>query len=83
MTLTLQKIAEGVRPFEPFYFVLQRANGQWSSAAKIIAVCATERDAEDYAAQKKRLNPQQNFGVAALRSEAREVANPVEIVRVQ
>jgi hypothetical protein len=67
---------------EPVYFVLQRQNGQWSPAAKIMAVCSAEAEAESVAHHLKIQHPQQFFGVAALRSEARAVANPVEIVRV-
>lgn len=84
MTLTLQAIAAVARDqMGPVYFVIQRANGHWSSAAKIISVCPTEQSAEDQAAAEKRKNPYQNFGVAVLRSEAREVAQPIEIVRME
>lgn len=65
------------------YFVLQRANGHWSPAAKIVTVCESEDVAEAFATMQKKLHPQQFFGVAVLRSEAREVANPVEIVRTE
>lgn len=81
MTLTLKAISETAFHMGPVYFVIQRANGHWSPAAKIVAVCPTELAAEEHAAAEKRLHPQQNFGVAMLRSEAREVANPIEIVR--
>jgi len=83
MTLTLRAIAENAAAMGPVYFVMQRANGHWSPAAKIIAICPSEQAAEDQAAAEKRLHPQQNFGVAVLRSEAREVAQPIEIVRVE
>lgn len=82
MTLTLKAIAETALNMGSQYFVIQRANGHWSVAAKIIAVCGSEQAAEDYAAAEKRLHPQQNFGVAVLRSEAREVKQPIEIVRI-
>lgn len=86
MTLTLQRTippAADICMADEVYFVLQRANGHWSPAAKIVTVFATEQIAEAYAAQQKKLHPQQNFGVAVLRSEAREVAQPIEIVRVE
>lgn len=67
---------------EPVFFVLQRANGHWSPAAKIMGVYHAEIIAELEAARLKKLHPQQAFGVAALRSEAREVIEPIEIVRV-
>lgn len=67
---------------EPIFFVIQRANGSWSPGAKIISIHHIESVAEDEAAKMKKLHPQQAFGVAALRSEAREVLVPVEIVRV-
>lgn len=83
MNLTLRAIAEVARDhMGPTYFVIQRANGHWSSAAKIISVCPTEDGAEEYASAEKRKHPQQHFGVAVLRSEAREVAQPIEIVRI-
>lgn len=63
------------------FFVIQRQNGHWSPAAKIITVCDAEETAEAFAAQQKGLHPQQCFGVAMLRSEARPVAKPIEIVR--
>lgn len=64
------------------FFVIQRANGHWSVGAKIIDVFNNEAAAEAAASDHKRKQPQQNFGVAMLRSEARNVVNPVEIVRV-
>lgn len=86
MTLTLQRIVPIVDEactVDQVYFVLQRANGHWSPAAKIISVFATEQIAEAYAAQQKKIHPQQHFGVAVLRSEAREVAQPIEIIRAE
>lgn len=86
MTLTLQRImplADEVTTVDQVYFVIQRANGHWSPAAKIINVFADEKIAEIFASQQKKLHPQQHFGVAVLRSEAREVSNPIEIVRVE
>lgn len=86
MTLTLQRIVPPEA--EPcvtdrVYFVLQRSNGHWSPAAKVLSVFATEQIAETFAAQQKRLHPQQHFGIAVLRGEAREVSSPIEIVRVE
>ena len=64
------------------FFVIQRANGSWSPGAKIISVHSTEMIAEAHAAKLMKDHPKQTFGVAMLRSEAREVMNPIEIVRV-
>lgn len=83
MSLTLKAIADAANAMGPTYFVIQRANGHWSSAAKIISVCGNEIIAEEVAAKEKRKHPHQHFGVAMLRSEAREVAHPIEIVRVE
>lgn len=83
MTLTLKAIAEAVDANGPTYFVLQRANGHWSTAAKIISISANEKIAEAIAAKEKRAHPHQSYGVAVLRSEAREVPNPIEIVRME
>lgn len=66
----------------PIFFVIQRANGSWSPAAKIISVFSEQIVAEMEASRLKNLHPQQAFGVAALRSEARPVAEPIIIVRV-
>jgi hypothetical protein len=63
------------------FFVIQRQNGHWSPAAKIMNVFLTEYEAEQSAAALKDLHPQQHYGVAVLRSEARYVAKPIEIVR--
>lgn len=63
------------------YFVLQRPNGDWSPAARILSVHDTEAAAEAAAARQKQLRPHQLFGVAALRSEIRQVKKPLEIVR--
>lgn len=63
------------------FLVMQRANGSWSPGAKIITVCESEDIAEAFALQQKKLHPQQAFGVFMLRSEAREVQAPIEIVR--
>lgn len=67
---------------EPVWFVIQRANGDWSPAAKILHVFQTEESAEREALHMKRIHPAQNFGVAMLRSEAREAPEPFQIVRV-
>lgn len=82
MTLTLQRIAENVRTAQPLYMVAQRANGHWSPAAKILGTFDNEADAEHVAADQKRTHPSQHFGVFALRSEARVIPDPIEIVRV-
>lgn len=86
MTLTLQRIVPDIDEactVDAVYFVLQRANGHWSPGAKIISVFATEQIAEAFASQQKKLHPQQHYGVSVLRSEAREVPNPIEIVRAE
>lgn len=86
--LHLRPLPEDVAPEKPapradaVYFVIQRANGSWTPAAKIITASQTEETAEAFALQMKRQHPQQNFGVFMLRSEAREVEAPIEIVRV-
>lgn len=67
---------------DPTFFVIQRQNGHWSIAAKIIGVFSSEPLAEAAAQVAKETHPHQTFGVAALRSEARVVAKPIEIVRV-
>lgn len=67
---------------DKLFLVLQRSNGSWSPGAKIMTVAYEEEVAEAMATQFKKLHPQQIFGVFMLRSEAREVANPIEIVRV-
>lgn len=83
MTLHLQPAPEDSEPAAPATFlVLQRANGHWSPGAKVVHVTRDEQDAEAYALHHKRICPQQAFGVFMLRSEAREVKNPVEIVRM-
>jgi hypothetical protein len=90
MTITLHAIADAppetpvvdtVPAVDPCYFVIQRANGQWSPAAKILFVFQNEQDAERQALVMKRLHPGQHFGVALLRSEARENPEPFQIVR--
>jgi len=70
-------------PAAPVYFVVQRNNGEWTPASKIMVVYNNELLAEEYAARAKLEHPQQHFGVMALRSEARTVRNPVEIVYVK
>lgn len=82
MTLTLQRIVENLRTASPVFLVAQRANGHWSAAAKIIATYDTEANAETVAIEQKRAHPAQHFGVFALRSEARAIPEPIEIVRV-
>lgn len=68
---------------DTLFFVIQRDNGHWSPAAKIITVHYTEGDAENNAASMKSRHPHQHFGVAMLRSEARTVSHPIEIVRTE
>lgn len=67
---------------QPVFFVLQRQNGLWSVAAKIVNTFDNEVEAEAIAAVWKLRQPDFVFGVAKLRSEARAVANPVVIVRL-
>lgn len=64
------------------YLVIQRSDGDWGPATKIIGAYPNEVLAEDRAQKEKLEHPQQSYGVAALRSEARTVPNPVEMVRV-
>lgn len=63
------------------FLVVQRSNGHWSPAAKILSVHETEPVAEAIAALSRLKSPQQTFGVFKLRSEARPVAMPIEMVR--
>lgn len=66
---------------ETVFFVIQRQNGHWSPASKILHVMEKEWQAEDMAQKLKEQHPQQNYGVAMLRSEAQVVPNPIAIVR--
>lgn len=72
-----------VPKLDAVFLVVQRQNGHWSSGAKIVSTHDHETDAESHAWKLKRDHPQQCFGVFKLRSEAREVKNPIEIVRVE
>lgn len=83
MTLTLQAIAETAASPDAVYFVIQRSNGHWSPAATILHVMDAEWKADDMALKLKFQHPQQDYGVAKLRSEAREVRKPIEIVRME
>jgi hypothetical protein len=65
------------------YFVLQRADGHWSPGARIIGVYGSAQVAELAARKQKRTYPQRCFGIAVLTGEAREVADPIEIVKVE
>jgi hypothetical protein len=67
----------------PVFLVCQRQNGHWSPGAKIMDIAESEEIAEARASYLKKQHPQQCFGVFVLRSEAREVLNPIEIVRVE
>lgn len=67
---------------DPAFFVLQRNDGEWSPATKIIQVFGQLSIAEMRAAELKKQFPHQTFAVAALWSEARHVPNPVQIVRL-
>lgn len=67
---------------DPAFFVLQRNDGEWSPATRIIQVFGQLNIAELRAAELKKQFPHQTFAVAALWSEARHVPNPVEIVRL-
>ena len=67
---------------EACYFVMERDGSIWSPAAKILKVFHDEVSAEDEALALAEAHPKRCFGVAVLRSEARYVAKPVEIVRV-
>lgn len=80
--LHVVSVADAAPKAEGVYFVLQRLNGHWSRGAKIMEVFASESLAETHAANLKDQYPLQCFGVAALRSEARMVEHPIEIVRV-
>lgn len=67
---------------ETVFFVLQRSSEHWSPGARIIRVFANRSVAELFAASQKAQHLQSFFAVAELISEARQVANPVEIVRL-
>lgn len=76
------EMAMEIAPLAAAFFVLQRQNGHWSVAAKVMAVFDREDAAEQAALALKRGHPQQHFGIAMLRSEAREVEVPFKIVKV-
>ncbi len=67
---------------ERVFFVMMRDNGHWSPGARVVGVYATEAIAEMHARDQKKKHPHQVFGVATLCSEAHEVQDPIEIVRV-
>lgn len=67
---------------EACYFVMERDGSIWSPAAKILKVYHDEQSAEDEAIALAEDHPKRHFGVGVLRSEARHVRKPVEIVRV-
>lgn len=67
---------------EPAFFVLQRNDGEWSPATKILQVFTQLNLAELRATDLKKQFPHQTFAVAALWSEARHVPNPIQIVRL-
>jgi hypothetical protein len=86
MSLHLHRVEPQSAPapantIDAVFLVIQRQNGHWSPAARIVTVTEYEDIAEAFAAQQKKLHPQQHFGVFMLRSEAREVQHPIEIVR--
>lgn len=81
MTLTLRAIADTARLLTETYFVMQRDNGHWSPAARVLHVYDNQDEAEAAAMTLKREHPQQNYGIAKLCAEAREVAKPIEIIR--
>lgn len=83
MSLHLHPLQQTEFSLDPVYLVIQRSNGHWSPAAKVLHVLSVEIAAEDMAAKLKREHPQQTFGVFKLRSEARTVAQPVQIVRME
>lgn len=66
---------------DAIFLVVQRSNGHWSPAAKILSIHETEPVAEAIAALSRLKSPQQTFGVFKLRSEARPVAMPIEMIR--
>lgn len=82
--MTSLRIAASVLPpkIPCCYLVIQRSDGDWSPATKIIGVYPNEMLAEDRAAKEKLEHPHQHFGVASLRSEAHTVPNPVQMVRI-
>lgn len=80
---SLSELRQKPHPIDPLFFVLRRQNASWSSAATIVSVWDNEKDAEEAASSLKRHGlTHQHFGVAALRSEARDAVAPIEIVRV-
>jgi hypothetical protein len=62
------------------FFVIQRGNGHWSPASKVIYVTDDQDIAEAFAAQQKKLHPQQTYGVAKLRSEI-HIIDSLQIIR--
>jgi hypothetical protein len=65
---------------DPVFFVIQRGNGHWSPGSKIITVTDDEQVAEQFAAQQKKLHPQQHFCIAKLVSEIHNIEH-IQIVR--
>jgi len=66
---------------KPLFAVVQRRNGDWSPDARIIALFDREAEAELFATEYGRTHPHLRFGIWQLRSEARLVEKPVQVVR--
>jgi hypothetical protein len=62
------------------FFVIQRDNGHWSAAARIIFVCDSADDAERFAQRQKKLHPHQHFGIAKLHAEI-HIIDSLQIIR--
>jgi hypothetical protein len=62
------------------FFVIQRGNGHWSPASKVIYVTDDYLTAEHFACQQKKLHPQQIFGISKLVSEV-HIIDSLQIIR--
>lgn len=62
------------------WFVLRRANGTWSVAAHIIAVCSTREEARAEIERLHRQSPDHVFAAAPILFEARKNPNVTEVV---
>lgn len=75
--------APAAESVKPIYFVIRQNKMPWSVGAEIIGVAHTLILAEDMAVKEKTRAPGFHIGVTKLMSEARTVAKPVEITRLQ
>lgn len=81
--LHLRPIDEASAPkLERSFFVMQRCDGHWTAAAKILSVHVSQDEAEQEAERLHKLHSQQVFGVFPLVSEIRTRPDVTEIVRI-